>query len=144
AAPHSRFAMFEMIALAAFAGLVVYAACSDMARLIIPNWVSIALAAIFPIATLIAGAPLLSIGLHLLFGFGVLALGFVLVLCNIIGGDDAKLLAEVSIWTCMTAFMPSLSWTASAGGVVELALFTARQLLPFGTYPALVEHLLHK
>jgi len=136
--------MFEMIALAAFAGLVVYAACSDMARLIIPNWVSIALAAIFPIAALIAGAPLMSIGLHLLFGFGVLALGFVLFQFNIIGGGDAKLLAAVSIWTGMTAFMPFIFWTAIAGGVMALALLTARQLLPVGTYPAFVDHLLKK
>lgn len=136
--------MFEMIALAAFAGLVVYAACSDMARLIIPNWVSIALAAIFPIAALIAGAPLMNIGLHLLFGFGVLALGFVLFQFNIIGGGDAKLLAAVSIWTGMTAFMPFIFWTAIAGGVMALALLTARQLLPVGTYPAFVDHLLKK
>ena len=136
--------MFEMIALAAFAGLVVYAACSDMARLIIPNWVSIALAAIFPIAALIAGAPLMSIGLHLLFGFGVLALGFVLFQFNIIGGGDAKLLAAVSIWTGMTAFMPFIFWTAIAGGLMALALLTARQLLPVGTYPAFVDHLLKK
>ncbi len=136
--------MFEMIALAAFAGLVVYAACSDMARLIIPNWVSIALAAIFPIAALIAGAPLMSIGLHLLFGFGVLALGFVLFQFNIIGGGDAKLLAAVSIWTGMTAFMPFILWTAIAGGLMALALLTARQLLPVGTYPAFVDHLLKK
>ncbi|MGE0529710.1 MAG: prepilin peptidase [Hyphomonadaceae bacterium] len=136
--------MFEMIALAAFAGLVVYAACSDIARLIIPNWVSIALAAIFPVAALIAGAPLMTIGLHLLFGFGVLAVGFVLFQLNIIGGGDAKLLAAVSIWTGMTAFMPFIFWTAIAGGLMALALLTARQLLPVGSYPSFVDHLLKK
>ncbi|MFN3463913.1 MAG: prepilin peptidase [Terricaulis sp.] len=136
--------MFEMIALAAFAGLVVFAACSDIARLIIPNWVSIALAAIFPVAALIAGAPLMTIGLHLLFGFGVLAVGFVLFQLNIIGGGDAKLLAAVSIWTGMTAFMPFIFWTAIAGGLMALALLTARQLLPVGSYPSFVDHLLKK
>ncbi len=136
--------MFEMIALAAFAGLVVYAACSDIARLIIPNWVSIALAAIFPVAALITGAPLMGVGLHILFGFGVLAVGFVLFQFNIIGGGDAKLLAAVSIWTGMTAFMPFILWTAIAGGLMALALLTARQLLPVGTYPSFVDHLLKK
>jgi prepilin peptidase CpaA len=136
--------MLEMIALAAFAGLVVYAACSDIARLIIPNWVSIALAAIFPVAALIAGAPLMGVGLHILFGFGVLAVGFVLFQFNIIGGGDAKLLAAVSIWTGMTAFMPFILWTAIAGGLMALALLTARQLLPVGTYPSFVDHLLKK
>jgi len=136
--------MFEMIALAAFAGLVIYAALSDMSRLIIPNWVSIALAALFPVAALIAGAPLMSVGLHVLFGFGVLAVGFVLFQFNIIGGGDAKLLAAVSIWTGLTAFMPFILWTAIAGGVMALALLTARQLIPAGTYPAFVDHLLKK
>lgn len=136
--------MFEMIALAAFAGLLLYAACSDASRLIIPNWVSIALAAIFPVAALIAGAPFAEIGLHVLFGFGVLALGFVLFQFNIIGGGDAKLLAAVSIWTGFTAFMPFIVWTAIAGGVMALALLTARQLIPAGAYPAFVDHLLKK
>src|SRR5262245_61626242 len=134
--------MFEMIALAAFAALVLYAALSDMSRLIIPNWVSIALAVIFPVAALIVGAPLLNVGLHVLFGVGVLAVGFVLFQFNIIGGGDAKLLAAVSIWTGMTAFMPFILWTAIAGGVMALALLTARQLIPAGTYPAFVDHLL--
>jgi prepilin peptidase CpaA len=136
--------MFELFALTAFAGLLVYAACSDMARLIIPNWVSIALAAIFPVAALIAGAPLMDIGLHVLFGLGVLAIGFVLFQFNIIGGGDAKLLAAVSVWTGLAAIIPFVVWTAVAGGVMALALLTARQLLPVGTYPAVVDHLLKK
>lgn len=136
--------MFEIIALAAFTGLVVFAACSDMARLIIPNWVSIALAAIFPIAAFIAGASFIEVGLNVLFGFGVLAIGFVLFQFNVIGGGDAKLLAAVSIWTGVTAFIPFIVWTAIAGGVMALALLTARQLIPAGTYPAFVDHLLKK
>jgi prepilin peptidase CpaA len=136
--------MFELFALTAFAGLLVYAACSDMARLIIPNWVSIALAAIFPVAALIAGAPLMDIGLHVLFGLGVLAIGFVLFQFHIIGGGDAKLLAAVSVWTGLAAIIPFVVWTAVAGGVIALALLTARQLLPIGTYPAVVDHLLKK
>jgi prepilin peptidase CpaA len=136
--------MFELFALAAFAGLLVYAACSDMARLIIPNWVSIALAAIFPIAALVAGAPLAAVGLHILFGFGVLAIGFVLFQFNVFGGGDAKLLAAVSVWTGLPAAIPFLVWTAVAGGVLALALLTARQLVPAGAYPAFVDHLLKK
>ncbi len=136
--------MLEMITLAIFTGLVVFAACSDMSRLIIPNWVSIALVAIFPIAALLAGAPLMTIGLHLVFGFGVLAIGFVLFQFNVIGGGDAKLLAAVSVWTGLTAFVPFIAWTAVAGGVMALALLTARQLIPAGTYPAFVDHLLKK
>lgn len=136
--------MFELFALTAFAGLLIYAACSDMARLIIPNWVSIALAAIYPAAALVAGAPLIDIGLHLLFGVGVLAVGFVLFQFNVLGGGDAKLLAAAAIWTGLGAIIPFLVWTAVAGGVLALALLTARQLMPAGAYPAFVDHLLKK
>ncbi len=136
--------MFELFALAAFAGLVLYAACSDVARLIIPNWVSIALVAIFPIAALIAGAPWMDVGMHILFGAIVLAIGFVLFQFNIIGGGDAKLLAAVSVWTGVAAFMPFFVWMVIAGGVMALALLTARQLIPAGSYPGIVEHLLKK
>jgi len=74
----------------------------------------------------------------------VLAVGFFLFAANIIGGGDAKLLAAVSIWTGMTAFMPFILWTVIAGGVMALMLLTARQLIPIGTYPAFVDHLLKK
>ena len=106
--------MFEMIALAAFAGLVVYAACSDIARLIIPNWVSIALAAIFPVAALITGAPLMGVGLHIL-------------------SQDASFDEDIPVLL-----------VAIAGGLMALARLTARQLLPVGTYPSFVDHLLKK
>jgi prepilin peptidase CpaA len=136
--------MFETIALAAFAGLLVYAACSDIARYIIPNWVSIALVAIYPAAALIVGAPPLEVGMHIVFGLGVLAIGFVLFQLNVIGGGDAKLLAAVAVWTGMSAAVTFIVWTAVAGGAMALTLLTARQLIPAGTYPAFVDHLLKK
>lgn len=136
--------MFAPLALAAFAGLLIYAACSDMARLIIPNWVSVALVAVFPIAAFAGGAALLDVGMHILFGLGVLAIGFVLFQFNVLGGGDAKLLAAVSVWTGMAAAIPFIVWTTVAGGVLALALLTARQLMPVGSYPALVDHLLKK
>ncbi|MGQ0532583.1 MAG: A24 family peptidase [Caulobacteraceae bacterium] len=136
--------MFELLALAAFAGLLIYAACSDMARLMIPNWVSIALVAMYPVAALIVGAPLMDVGMHVLFGLGVLAIGFVLFQFNIIGGGDAKLLAAVSVWTGLTAAIPFIAWTAIAGGVMAMGLLTARQLVPAGSYPGFVDHLLKK
>lgn len=136
--------MLDLIALAAFAGLLLYAACSDIARLIIPNWVSIALAAIFPVAALAAGAPLSGIGLHILFGFAVLAVGFFLFQANIIGGGDAKLLAATAIWTGFAAFPHFILWTALAGGVMAAVLLAARQFLTAETYPPVVHHLLKK
>ncbi len=135
--------MLELLALAAFAGLLLYAACSDIARLIIPNWVSIALVAIFPVAALASGVVWTEIGMHLLFGAAILAVGFFLFAANIIGGGDAKLLAATAAWTGFSAFMPFIFWTAVAGGVMALALLAARQFVKQAeTNPPFVNRLL--
>ncbi len=137
--------MLDLIALAIFAGLLVYAAASDIASLTIPNWVSIALAAAFPVAALASGESLPEIGLHLLFGFAILAAGFALFQMNILGGGDAKLFAAVAVWTGLAAFRPFILGAALVGGLLALALVAARQFIPqTETYPAFVNQLLKK
>jgi prepilin peptidase CpaA len=135
--------MLAVLALLAFAGLLIYAACSDVARLIIPNWVSIALAAIFPAAALAQGVPLTEIGMHFVFGFAVLAVGFFLFQANIIGGGDAKLLAAAAVWTGFPGFAPFAFWTAVAGGAIALGLLIARRVVKTTeSRPAFVNRLL--
>jgi prepilin peptidase CpaA len=114
------------LALAAFAGLLLYAAFTDIARLIIPNWVSIALAGLFPLATLALGMPLGDIGMHLLLGAGVLAVGFFLFAGNIIGGGDAKLLAATAAWVGPSVFLVFIVWTTLAGGLLATLLLMGR------------------
>lgn len=121
-----------MIALpfvALFAGLLLYAAWSDLTSFTIPNWVSIALAASFPVAALAHGMPVATIGLHVLFGAGVLAVGFFLFAANVFGGGDAKLLAATAMWTGFAGFTPFIIWTVIAGGALALAILVARRLL---------------
>lgn len=122
--------MLAFLALAVFAGLLIYAACSDVASLTIPNWVSIALSALFVVFALAQGMPLAQIGMHVLFGFGVLVVGFFLFQANILGGGDAKLLGAAAVWTGSIAFMPFIFWTAIAGGAMALILLTARTFQP--------------
>jgi prepilin peptidase CpaA len=138
--------MLDILALAAFAGLLIYAASSDIARMIIPNWVSIALAGIFPVAALADGMAPLDIGLHVLFGLAILVAGFFLFAGNIIGGGDAKLLAATAVWTGFQAFLlPFMYWTVVAGGVMALALLAARQFIPqTESHPRFLNHLLKK
>jgi prepilin peptidase CpaA len=137
--------MVAIFALAAFSGLLIYAACSDIARMIIPNWVSIAMSAAFPALALANGLPLADIGMHFLFGAAVLAVGFFLFAANIFGGGDAKLLAAAAVWTGFAGFWPFIFWTAIAGGLMALVLVTARQLVKqTETNPPFVNHLLQK
>lgn len=137
--------MLEPLALAIFLALLVYAAGSDIASLTISNWVSIALASAYPVLALACGESLPEIGLHLLFGFGVLAAGFVLFQMNIIGGGDAKLFAAVSVWTGVAEFRTFILGAALIGGLLALALVAARQFIPqTETYPTFVNQLLKK
>jgi prepilin peptidase CpaA len=137
--------MVSALALAAFAGLLLYAASSDIARMIIPNWVSIAMSAAFPVFALAHGVPLADIGMHIVFGAAVLAIGFFLFAANIFGGGDAKLFAACAVWTGFGAFFPFLFWTVAAGGVMALLLVGARQFVKQAeTKPPFVNHLLQK
>ncbi|MEZ6022537.1 MAG: prepilin peptidase [Hyphomonadaceae bacterium] len=117
-----------------FAGLLIYAACSDVASLTIPNWVSVAMAGLFLPLALLGGLTLGELGVHYLFGFCALAVGFFLFQGGIIGGGDAKLLAAAAVWTGYGAFLPFIVWTALAGGVMALAILTARKWAPI--FPA--------
>ena len=135
--------MVGLHALAAFAALLIYAACCDIGRLTIPNWVSAALAVLFVAAALLVGMSLPELALHLAFGAGMLVVGFFLFQAGIIGGGDAKLFAAAAIWTGFGAFVPFMFWTAAAGGVLALALLAARQVLRQSeTNPAFVNRLL--
>lgn len=120
--------MIEALALAVYAGLLIYAACSDVASLTIPNWVSIALTGAFVAASLATGVPLQTIGAQLLFGVAVLAVGFFLFAANVLGGGDAKLLAAAAVWTGFPGFPALMLGTAVAGGVLALALLAGRAL----------------
>lgn len=135
--------MFEALPLIAFAALLIIAACSDVATMTIPNWVSIALAAAFPVLALAFGVPLPLIGLHLVFGFAVLVVCFLLFQARIFGGGDAKLIAAAAVWTGFAAFGQFALWTALAGGVLALALLLTRKWMkPAEARPAYVNRLL--
>ncbi|MBY0564182.1 MAG: prepilin peptidase [Hyphomonadaceae bacterium] len=137
--------MIESAAVAAYAGLLIYAAASDVTSLTIPNWLSIALAGLYPIAALASGAPLAAVGLHLGFGIAILVIGFALFQFNVLGGGDAKIIAAASVWTGLAAFLPFIFWTAVAGGLIALALVLARHFVTQAeTNPAFVNRLLAK
>lgn len=135
--------MFEILPLLVFTGLLAYAAFSDITTMTIPNWVSIALAALFPVFALLAGWPAALIGQHILIGLAVLLLGFLLFQFNILGGGDAKMIAAAGVWTGLSALPVFIAWTTLAGGVLTLSIMIARwQLKPADGRPAFVNKLL--
>ena len=135
--------MLALLPLAVFAGFLIVAACSDVATMKIPNWVSIALAALFPLAALVAGVPLATIGWHVLFGVIVLAICFGMFQIGLMGGGDAKLIAAAAVWTGLGAFAPFALWTVMTGGLIALLLLFARaRIKPDEKRPAFLNRLL--
>jgi prepilin peptidase CpaA len=135
--------MIELFALASFAGLLIYAACSDVATLTIPNWLSIAMVALFAPLALLTHVPLASIGIHYLFAVGVLIVGFFMFQANVLGGGDAKLMAAAAVWTGFAGFASFFIGTALAGGVLALIVLSARKWSPLlAGFPPFVTRLL--
>jgi prepilin peptidase CpaA len=128
---------------AAFLGLVLFAAASDIGSMTIPNWVSIALALVFPLAALSAQMPWPQIGLHAGVGVLVFLAGFALFAMGVLGGGDVKVIAAVSVWTGVSALAPFAFWTTAAGGVLALTVLLARKAAaPADTRPPFLNRLL--
>ncbi|MCH6588536.1 MAG: prepilin peptidase [Proteobacteria bacterium] len=90
---------------------------SDLLWLRIPNWVVVAIAALYPIYVLSAAQPVAWQGALVLAAL-VFAIGFALYSFRLLGGGDVKLLAVVALWAGplqITAFLLS---TAIIGGLL--------------------------
>lgn len=112
----------------AFAALLILAAVSDLLTMTIPNRLSLAMAALFPVAALVAGFDITSIGWHAFAGAGVLTVCFAMFAFGWIGGGDAKLAAAIALW--IGPSLALLEWavvSALFGGALTLALLAGRQ-----------------
>ncbi len=120
-------AVASQMPLLGFAGLMLAAAISDVRSLLIPNWISLALALLFPIYVLTAPSPVDWIG-ALTVAFTALTLGFALFNFRIIGGGDAKLFAAAALWAGPELVIPFALATALAGGALAVLLWLAQTL----------------
>src|SRR5438128_2103098 len=92
------FSLLAPIVAFAFAALVLTAAAKDALSFTIPNWISLVLIALFPVAGLANGLSLVALGPHLAIGGGVLLIGVAMFALGWVGGGDAKLMASVALW----------------------------------------------
>jgi prepilin peptidase CpaA len=137
--------MLQLIAACAFLGLLIWAAGCDIARMEIPNRISVLLVVLYAPFALAVGAPFGAIGLHLAIGAAALLGGYVLFQLNVFGGGDAKILAAAMVWTGLGAAIPFLYWTALAGGLLSLTLIIARRTVsPSPAHPAFLSRLLNR
>lgn len=137
--------LIAIAALAVFVALLLIAAANDIASMTIPNWVSIALAALFPLfawALDFSGAQL---AWHFAFGIGVLAIGIGLFSLGLLGGGDVKVIAAAAVWTGFAGFAAFLTATVLAGGALAALLLVARRFAePHMDRPAFLNRLLDR
>jgi len=105
--------------LALFTCLLGLAALTDLQEYRIPNSVTLAIVALFPVYALLPGAGISVTG-SLMLAAGVLAGGTVLFAFGVIGGGDVKLITAVSLWIGPGAFIEFLLVMALVGGAVAL------------------------
>ncbi|MEO8115282.1 MAG: prepilin peptidase, partial [Phenylobacterium sp.] len=118
--------MLQALILLVFPALVITAGLRDAVSYTIPNWISLALVAAFPVAALALGLPLPAIGLSLAVGLGALVAAMGMFALRWIGGGDAKLFAASALWLGWPAALSFVLFTALAGGGLALLLIGLR------------------
>jgi prepilin peptidase CpaA len=121
-------AVLAAVLVLAFPALVIVAALRDTVSYTIPNWISLALIGIFPLAALATGLPLPQLGLHVVVGFLALIAGIGMFAMRWIGGGDAKLFAAAALWLGWPAAVTYLAATGIAGGALALSLLAIRSM----------------
>lgn len=117
-----------------FPAALAYAAVMDIFTMTIPNRISIALIAGFPVVAYMAGLPMATVLMHVA-AFGiVLALGMFLFNYNLLGGGDAKLLATATLWVGLESMLPFLAIVTVCGGTLSI-IFLAFRKIPLGASP---------
>lgn len=124
--------MIEAVLLILVGAALIAAAVYDAATLTIPNWISLALIALFPLAAVASGIGWASAGIHVAVGVGALAVGVALFAAGVIGGGDAKLFAAVALYVGAAWFANFLIAMAFAGGALALGVAALRMVPKYG------------
>lgn len=119
--------MLDYPLLLLFPAAMLYAAVSDIFTMTIPNRISVALIATFPLAAFLAGLPMATALMHVAAFAIVLALCFALFSFNLLGGGDAKLIASTTLWIGMSQLVPFLGWVAICGGFLAIIILAFRR-----------------
>lgn len=122
--------ILALISLSVMPVLAVVAGLHDLTSFRIPNWITAAMALAFVPAALIVGLTPMQIAIHLGVGLAALVVGMGLFALRWVGGGDAKLIAAACLWLGLGGTPPFLIWTAVFGGVLSIALLSARKYIP--------------
>ena len=114
---------------------LLYAAAMDVLTMTIPNRISLALIAGFPLAAFLAGLSMHDVLMHVAAFAVMLAFCIALFAFNALGGGDGKLLAATALWLGMDHLLSFTVTVAVCGGVLAILVLTFRRL-PVSAFPA--------
>jgi prepilin peptidase CpaA len=112
--------MFHQFLMLCFFALIIFGALSDIREFRIPNTISLALLALYPLYVLSSATPV-GWPMALATGSLVFVAGLTLFLCGFVGGGDVKFLAAVSLWAGASLTLKLLVVMGLAGGVLGIA-----------------------
>lgn len=115
--------------LGAAALLLLTAAACDGARYLIPNWVCLALAGLFPVYAVVGDIPWVG---NLATGVSLFAVSAGLFALGWIGGGDAKLLGAAGLWVAPVDLPLFMNVMVAAGALLATALLVRRRLARAG------------
>ena len=109
--------IFDQFLLICFFALIAFAALSDLRSFRIPNRISLALLALYPLHVLVSPVPVAWF-MALAVASLIFVAGFTLFLCGMVGGGDVKLLAAASLWAGSALVLQLLVIMGLAGGAL--------------------------
>lgn len=104
----------------AFVILMLATIYFDLTSLTIPNWISIAVVALYCVASILFGYSWSDIGYRFLCGIVFLLGGFTLFHLSLFGGGDVKLMAAAMIWLGFERAIPFLIYMSFLGAAVAI------------------------
>ena len=122
--------MLQYALLLTFPAIMAFAGSIDLLTMTIPNRVSLALVATFPIAAVLIGLDWAAFASHLGAGALMLVVGIAMFARGWLGGGDAKLLAAAALWLGFEHLAGYLLLVAIAGGVLALLILCYRNFVP--------------
>lgn len=112
---------------ASYVFLLAFAAVSDYRKLLIPNWISIALIGLFFIFAAFV-RPELPMMSHVGVAVAVLAVGLVLFALRWMSGGDVKLLAAVALWAGPDQVLSVIFVVTLLGALLAVAVLQVKWL----------------
>jgi prepilin peptidase CpaA len=120
--------IMELYFLIALAGLLTYAAISDLRRYVIPNWLSLAIIGLFIVYSVANPPSWRFLVFDILGTLTLFAFGLLLFARGMFGGGDLKLLCSTALWMGLADIPRFLLVTTLAGGVLALLILIFRSL----------------